>query len=300
MMKRRRFGRTGLEVTSIALGGWPFGVASKSPAWDPFAANDRKVAITTVHEALDRGNNYIDTAPSYGDGNSESIIGEVMATRRDQCVLATKTRWRDFGEAQVVESVHESLRRLKTDRVDVIQFHGGVYTAEDREHLLNGGPLAAFERLRADGKVRFLGLTAEEPFSVTELIRTGRFDVIQMNYNFVYQASALHVFHDIAEQDMGVVTMRSMTSGILEQLVRLLVPGGEIPGGTWELALKYLLCDSRVHVANIGMRWPEEVRKNVDLVERFVPPIDLAELPRSARGIYKFNDESVEKARAGR
>ena len=105
-----------------------------------------------MHEALDRGINYIDTAPSYGDGNSESIIGEVMVTRRDDCVLASKTRWRDIGESEVAASVHESLGRLKTDVLDVIQFHGGVYTEEDRDHILNGGPLAALERLREEGK----------------------------------------------------------------------------------------------------------------------------------------------------
>jgi aryl-alcohol dehydrogenase-like predicted oxidoreductase len=299
-MRRRRFGRTGLEVTPIALGGWPFGVVSKSHQWDPFSAEGHRTAVATVHEALDRGIGYIDTAPSYGDGNSESIIGEVMKTRRAECVLASKTRWQDLGEAEVIASVHDSLRRLQTEVIDVIQFHGGVYTPEDREHILTGGPLRALERLRQEGKIRFIGVTAEEPFSVRELIRTGRFDVIQMNYNFIYQASALHVLEDIGEQNMGVVTMRSMTSGILERLVKLLVPGGEIPGGTWELALKFLLSDSRVHVANIGMRWPHEVRQNVDLVDNFVPPVDLAELPRSARGIYRVEDEDAERVQAGR
>lgn len=297
-MKRRRFGRTELQVTPIALGGWPFGVVSKSHDWDPFAPEGHKTAIATVHEALDRGINYIDTAPSYGDGNSETIIGEVMATRRDECVLASKTRWQGLGESDVIASVHESLVRLQTDVLDLVQFHGGVYSPEDCDHIINGGPLAALERLRDEGKIRNIGVTAEEPFSVRELIRSGRFDAIQMNYNFIYQASALHVLEDIGEQDMGVITMRSMTSGILERLVKHLVPGGEIPGGTWELALKFLLCDSRVHVANIGMRWPDEVRRNVEIVEGFVPPFDLAELPRSARGIYRVEDEDAAKTRA--
>lgn len=295
-MERTRFGRTELQVTPIALGGWPFGVVSESHQWDPFSTAGQATAAQTVNAALDSGINYLDTAPSYGDGNSETIIGTVMASRRGECVLASKTRWQGLDRSDVIASVRESLSRLQTDVIDVVQFHGGVYGAEDCEHILDGGPLAALRDLRDEGVIKYIGITAEEPFSIRELIRSGHFDVIQMNYNFVYQAAALHVLDDIAEQDMGVVTMRSMTSGILERLVKFLVPGGEIPGGTWELALKYLLSDSRVHVANIGMRWADEVHKNVDLVESFTPPFDVADFPRSARGVYRAEDQDARQS----
>lgn len=296
-MDKVTFGRTGLQVTPIAFGGWPFGAESRSQAWDPYSDEGKATGLETIETALNLGVNYIDTAPSYGDGNSESLIGQVMARRRNEVVLATKTRWQGLGRQDVEDSVNASLERLQTDFVDVIQFHGGVYTREDTDHILHGGPLEALEKLRDQGKVRFIGVTAEEPHSILELIRTGRFDVAQIAYNLIYQAASLHILNELTERNLGVVSMRSMTSGIFQRLVKLLVPGGDIPGGTWEFCLRFLLADSRVHVANIGMRWPDEVKRNVDLANSFVPPSDLAEVPRSARGIYKIED--AEAAAAG-
>jgi aryl-alcohol dehydrogenase-like predicted oxidoreductase len=297
-MDKVTFGKTGLQVTPIALGGWPFGVESKSQAWDPYSDVGKATALETIETALNLGVNYIDTAPSYGDGNSESLIGQVMARRRSECVLATKVRWQGLTRRDVEDSVHASLERLQTDAVDVIQFHGGAYTREDTDHILHGGPLDALEKLRKEGKVRYIGVTAEEPFSILDLVRTDRFDVAQIAYNLIYQAASLHVLGELAERNIGVISMRTMTSGIFQRLVKLLVPGGEIPGGTYELCLRFLLADSRLHVANIGMRWPDEVKRNVDVANTFVPPSDLAEVPRSARGIYRV-DDSEAAARGG-
>lgn len=84
----------------------------------------QRTAIATIHRALDVGINYIDTAPGYGKGHSETLIGEVMKTRRDECVLATKVPWRGMDRNVVVDSVDASLKRLGTDVIDVIQFHG--------------------------------------------------------------------------------------------------------------------------------------------------------------------------------
>ena len=78
------------------------------------------------------GINYIDTAPGYGDGNSESIIGEATQGRRDQFILATKVGYRGLRREDVTASVEASLRRLRTDVIDVIQFHGGMYTPSER------------------------------------------------------------------------------------------------------------------------------------------------------------------------
>src|SRR4051795_11531673 len=78
-MNLRTFGRTNLQVTPIGLGGYPFGGVNRAAGWNPFTPEGRQTAIATVHHALDMGINYVDTAPSYGDGNSESIFGEVLA-----------------------------------------------------------------------------------------------------------------------------------------------------------------------------------------------------------------------------
>src|ERR1700756_963860 len=165
-MQKVKLGRTGLDVSRLVLGGYPFGGVNRVNHWDPWSLEGQRTVIATVHRALDRGVNYIDTAPSYGDGNSETLIGEVMRTRRDECVLATKVGWQGLSKAQTIESVHASLKRLQTDHVDIIQLHGVAYSAEDYVNIVNSGPLDALLELRQQGKVRFLGATAEEVWTV--------------------------------------------------------------------------------------------------------------------------------------
>jgi aryl-alcohol dehydrogenase-like predicted oxidoreductase len=301
-MASRPFGRTGLQVTPIALGGYPFGGVNRAAGWDPFSPDGRRTAIATVHRAVERGITYVDTAASYGDGNSESIFGEALAQdgRRRKVTLATKCAWNVSGAA-VVESVERSLQRLRTDVVDVIQFHGGMFTEENVRHILDGGPLDAFRHVRAQGKVRFLGFTCEEPWTARPLIASGAFDVVQLRYNLIYQGAALHALNEARQQGMGVAVMRPMTSGILQRALRSLKP--EWPEGEiYELALRFVLADSRVHVANTGMRWPHEVDQNVALAASFHPPegFDVADLPRLTAGIYRRADEEAGLADAAR
>ncbi|HEX4213380.1 MAG TPA: aldo/keto reductase [Candidatus Dormibacteraeota bacterium] len=292
-MRKITLGRTGLEVPPIGLGGYPFSGVNRARGWDPYSEEGRRTAIRTVNAALDRGVTYIDTAPAYGDGHSETLIGEVMAARRDECVLATKVGWRGMDGRAVTESVQASLRRLRTDHVDVIQFHGGVYTDDDRRHILEGGPLEALRRLREQGQVRFIGLTTEEPHSCLGLLQTDAFDVAQLAYNVIYQGAALHALPEARRRDVGVVTMRSMTSGVLQRLLPVIAPEWEGARDSYQVCLRFLLADSRVHVANIGMRWPEEVERNVALVESFQPEADLADLPRMTAAVYRALDEEA-------
>lgn len=291
MIPRVRFGRTELQVTRLGLGGYPFGGVNRARGWDPFTAQGRAVAVATIQAALDAGINYLDTAPGYGDGHSESIIGEATAGRRDELVLATKVGYDGLGPAQVRESVEASLRRLRTDAVDVIQFHGGRYTPTEVHHILGEGLLDALCELRERGWVRFVGFTVEEPWTALPLIASGRFDVMQVRYNLIYQAAAEHALDEARRMDMGVTVMRPMTSGIFQRLAGYLAPGWQEQHDLYEVALKYVLSDSRVHVAHVGMRWPEEVARNAALVSSFVPPFDMADLPRGTAAIYRTDDE---------
>jgi aryl-alcohol dehydrogenase-like predicted oxidoreductase len=292
-VRRVVFGETGLEISRLALGGFPFGGVNRVRSWDPWSPEGRKTAIATIHRALDLGINYVDTAPSYGDGNSESIFGEVMRTRREECVLATKVGWQGLDKAAVMGSVRASLRRLQTDHVDVVQIHGGMYTPEDYEHIMNGGPLDALRELRENGETRFIGLTAEEPWTALPFLRSGTFDVVQLAYSLIYQSAAQHVLDEASERGVGIVTMRTMTSGIFQRTVRFLAPEWKEARDIYEVCLKFVLSDPRVHAPIVGMRWPEEVEKNVRLVEEFEPPLDVAALPRLTAGIYKAEDAEL-------
>jgi len=226
MMKKRLLGRTGLEVSPIAIGGAAFAYSHKTQGWDPLREPGRQVVRETLAACLDQGINYIDTAPAYGQGYSETLVGEVMKTRRKDCVLASKV-WYELDHQGVIDSVHESLRRLQTDHIDIL--------------------------------------------------------------HFIYQAAARHFLIEAAKVDAGVVTMRTMTSGVLQREVGYLAP--HIPAETlYELALKFVLSDSRVHAGIIGMRWPEEVARNVRLVEGWTPPSDFASMPRLTVDVYAAED----------
>ncbi len=299
-MEERVLGRTGLRVSPIGLGGYPFGGVNRAAGWDPFTPQGQRTAIATIHRAIERGITYVDTAPGYGEGTSESLFGQALSQGgyRQRVTLATKCRWN--GSAQdVLDSAGASLRRLRTDVLDVLQLHGGMFTPEDVHHILEQGPLDALRRLRQAGTVRFLGFTCEEPWTARPLIASGAFDVVQLRYNLIYQGAALHALDEARDQGMGVAVMRPMTSGILQRTLRFLKP--EWPEAeVYEVALKYVLADSRVHVANVGMRWPQEVEQNVALVEAFRPPedFDVADLPRLTAGIYRAADAEVRDPRS--
>jgi aryl-alcohol dehydrogenase-like predicted oxidoreductase len=292
MLPRVRLGRTNLEVTRLALGGYPFGGVNRARDWDPFTPAGRSAAIATVHAALDAGINYIDTAPSYGNGNSESVLGEALQGRREGVVLASKVGYTGLSAADVTASVEASLKRLRTDMIDVIQFHGGMYEAADVRHILGDGLLDALQALRAQGKVRFIGFTVEEPWTARPLMATGQFDVVQMRYNFIYQSAALHALNEAKAADLGVAVMRPMTSGIMQRIAQYIAPQWSAEE-MYAVALKFVLSDSRVHVANVGMRWPAEVAANVALVEAFRPEFDMADLPRWTAEIYRTDDEGT-------
>ncbi|MDP9351909.1 MAG: aldo/keto reductase [Chloroflexota bacterium] len=296
-MERVAFGSTGLEVSRIGLGGYPFSGVNRARDWDPYSPEGRQTAIATIHRALDLGINYIDTAPGYGDGHSERLIGEVMQTRRDECVLATKVGCKDLDKQGVKGSVRDSLERLGTDYVDVVQLHGGMYTPEDYQQIMHGGPLEALRELQESGEVHLIGLTAEEPWTARPLLASGEFQVVQLAYNLIYQSAALHILNDARERGVGVATMRTMTSGILQRILASLAPEWLEARDPYEVCLRFVLSDPRVHVALVGMRWPEEVERNVGLVEGFDPPLDVSQVPRLTAGVYGAEDaEAIKEA----
>jgi predicted aldo/keto reductase-like oxidoreductase len=146
-------------------------------------------------------------------------------------------------------------------------------------------------RLRDQGKVRFLGFTVEEPWTAQPLIASGAFDVMQVRYNLIYQAAALHVLNQARDADLGVATMRTMTSGMFQRIAHHLAPEWQAAQDLYEVAFKFVLSDSRVHLPIVGMRWPEEVARNVAIVAGFQPTYDMAQLPRLTAGIYQSEDE---------
>lgn len=152
-MERRRLGRTGFEVGVVGFGTAPLG--------DVFGKVDEGGAIAAVHAAIDAGVNWFDTAPLYGFGLAEERLGKALLGRRDRVHVATKCcrdgfeRF-DFSAARVAASLDESLRRLRTDHVDLFQIHD-VEFCDHAQLLFETIPAAL--RLKRTGKARAVGIT---------------------------------------------------------------------------------------------------------------------------------------------
>ena len=295
MLPTNRFGKTNLQVTRLGLGGFPFGGVNEAAGWNPFTSEGRAIALTTIRTAIDCGINYFDTAPGYGDGNSESIFGEALEGIRSPYTLATKCPWQGVGAAEVRASVEASLQRLRRETVDVVQFHGGMFTEAESRHILEGGPLEALTRLRDEGKVRFLGFTCEEPITALPLMASGLFDVVQLRYNLLNHQAAEHALPKAKDVDLGVAIMRPMTSGILQRILRDLAPAWPAAQDPYEVCLRFVLSDPRVHTALVGARWPQEITRNVRLAEDFTPDFDLSAVPLRTAGLYKEADTQAAK-----
>jgi aryl-alcohol dehydrogenase-like predicted oxidoreductase len=274
-MQYRTLGRTGLRVSEIGCGGAPLGIPNYNEVWDPWAEDTTRTVTETLRRAVDLGYNYFDTAPSYGDGRSEELLGQALAGRRAEIFLASKTEWRGKSRAETVRRVEGSLRRLRTDYLDVLQLHGGDYTPEDFRWIVEGGPLEAYQQLQRAGTIRFIGITAEEPVTLRPFIETGLFDVVQIRYNIIYQAAWHNILPLARERDLGVVLMRPLSSGIFPKLLRTARPDIERYLDPNALALNYVLSDPRVSTAIVGMRRVAELEANNAVSDAVETRLDL-------------------------
>src|SRR5918995_1199478 len=187
-MRYRPFGKTGLQVSELVFGGgWVGGILIHQDAETRHAAIER---------ALDAGINWIDTAPSYGDGESERALGWLLQDVADKPYLSTKVRLDlsrlDDITGQVKQSIEESLSRLRCDSVELLQLHNpiGPQTADQLigldQVLGEDGVADALDRMRELGLTRFTGITAiGDTDACREVIASGRFDSAQVYYNIL-------------------------------------------------------------------------------------------------------------------
>ncbi len=288
MMEYRTFGRTGVPVSALGFGGAPAGLSGYIAPWDAADEASQAAVARAVRVALDQGITYFDTAPGYGGGISEEVIGRALGADRARVFLATKTPGSRWHPAGIRAELEASLRRLGTDYVDLLQFHGGWYTAEAAAQILEQGGLDTYERLRDEGKVRFLGFTAEGPNGAVErLVATGRFDALMMCFNLIYQTPGAYrnrtlppetVLSQARAQAMAILTMRTLTSGVFQRWLGQIAPA-VLDAVDWNAALLgYVLSHPQVDVALVGMRSEDEVMRNVQLVDSGDFRIDMAAL----------------------
>lgn len=276
-----RFGRTGFNVSRIAFGCVSLGLADPAAGWDPYGPEGESRAVRLIHAALDAGINLFDVSPDYGDGHAERVLGQALRKKPGVARIASKVDYGGKSAADVRASVLASLARLDVETLDLIQFHGGNYPPSSVKRIVEGGLLDALESLRAEGRVRAIGLTVADPITAKALIETGRFDAVQLNYSLIEQAAARHALDWATERDLGVTVMRPLGAGLLDRLLPIIAPEWLAACAPAEVCLRFLLADSRVQVLNVGMRSEAEIAANVAIVGRFRPGVDISALPRS-------------------
>lgn len=282
-MQYRTLGRTGLEISELGFGGAPAGLSNYLGKWDAAAEDAARQVEGAIERAVQLGINYFDTAPGYGNGLSELMYGRALKPHRERTFIATKIRGAD--EAALRTSLEASLKRLQTDYVDVIQYHGTWYSdAEVEEFLKPGGILDGLKALRAAGLTRFIGFTTEGANGpASRLIATGEFDVVQLCYNLIFQhpydpSRQAGLMYEAEAQQMGIVVMRPLTSGTFQKWAKWVDPELERRVDLPRALLSFVLSNPLVDVAIVGMRSAQRVDANCAIAADASARIDLDEL----------------------
>jgi aryl-alcohol dehydrogenase-like predicted oxidoreductase len=201
---RRSFGRHSDTVSILGLGGYHLGLVATV-----------KEAFRIVHEAIDAGVNFLDNAWEYNDGESERRMGRAIAGRRDRVFLMTKVCTHGRGAAVAMRQLEESLRRLRTDHLDLWQIHECVYYNDPDRHFATGGVVEALTRAKAQGKVRFVGFTGhKDPAIHLRMLSHGYpFDACQLPLNgcdATFRSFQRDVLPELARQHVAAIGMKSL------------------------------------------------------------------------------------------
>jgi aryl-alcohol dehydrogenase-like predicted oxidoreductase len=221
-MRYRKLGRTNLEVSEIGYGAWGIGGA----LWQ---GNDDKESLASLHRAIELGLNFIDTALAYGDGHSESLVGQVVresAKAGKTIHVATKVPPKNqlwpaqpgigieevFPYEYIVGCTERSLKNLGLERIDLQQLH--VWNPEwiNRDEWRRG-----LEDIKKSGKVRFVGISINDhqPDSALEIIETGVIDTVQVIYNVFDQSPEKNLYPLCLKRNIGVLARVPLDEGSL-------------------------------------------------------------------------------------
>jgi aryl-alcohol dehydrogenase-like predicted oxidoreductase len=281
-MKRRPLGATGITVSEIGLGAWQLA----NTDWGVY---DRAEALRVVQQALDAGCDFFDTAPPYGGGRSETLLGRALGGVRPSVTICTKFGHSaefpptNFDVAALRPSLEGSLRRLRTDYVDVLLLHSPPVA------LLNGRHAPHYEemeRLKAEGKLRVYGVSLGNSRDLKTVLETTRSGAIEVTFNVFHQEPRA-AFRYAQEQGVGLIANVPLDSGwlsgkyrgdsgftgvrrrwspdvisrrarLVEQVAALVPPGISLV----HAALRYVLAQPEVSTVIPGAKTVAQVREN--------------------------------------
>src|SRR3984885_2116724 len=198
---RRPLGKTGEHLSMIGFGGIVV------------MNEETGAASNVVAEAVDRGVNYFDVAPSYG--NAQERLGPALAPYRKNCFLACKTEGRTKDDSR--KQLEESLRLLKTDHVDLYQFHALTKMSDLDKVLGPGGAMETMEAAKKEGKIRFIGFSVHSAETAVAAMDRYNFDTILFPLNFVLYTQAgfgPQILKKAQEKQMGILALKSMAKTV--------------------------------------------------------------------------------------
>ena len=252
---RRPLGRTGVEVSALGLGGWDIAVMK-----------DDRDCIRLVHEAIDHGITFLDNAWDYHNGRSEDLMGRAISDRRDRAFLMTKMCTHGRNRQVAMRQLEDSLRRLRTDYLDLWQIHEVVYDNEPALHFAADGAVEALEQARREGKVRFVGFTGHKSpeLHLQMLAYDFAFDTCQLPLNCFdasFRSFEQQVLPELSRRGIAAIGMKSMGGD-----------GGMVAAGavTAQEALRYAM-SLPVATTVSGICSFEMLRQNIEIASRNLP-----------------------------
>ena len=220
-MMQREIGSTGIDASAIGLGTWAIG------GW-MWGGTDERLSIAAIQASLDEGVSLIDTAPAYGKGLAEEIVGKAMSGRRDKVVLATKcglvwhtTRGNHFfdydgkpvhrylGAESIAHELEQSLKRLGTDHVDLYITHWQDPTTPISETM------EALQKLKQQGKIRAIGASNLSPQELDAYVAVGGLDAIQEEYSMVKRGIEATLLPTCRRHGVSLLSYSSLALGLL-------------------------------------------------------------------------------------
>ena len=212
-MKKRKLGKTGIEVSEVSLGTWQVG-----GRWgDPFSEKNAK---TILHKAIDDGINFIDTADVYGDGLSEKMVGQVVRSRSERIYVATKCGRKltphnnqNYTTEALRKFVEDSLKNSGLETLDLIQLHCPPAEVYKRPEIFG-----LFDRLKEEGKIQNMGVSVEKVEEALQAIQFDNVTTVQIIFNMFRHKPVEQFFPEAAKRNIGIIVRVPLASGMLTGL----------------------------------------------------------------------------------
>jgi aryl-alcohol dehydrogenase-like predicted oxidoreductase len=289
-MQYREFGKTGLKVSEIGFGCWAIGGNAHGKS---YGHTDDKTSLLALQRAIELGCNFFDTADVYGWGHSEELLGKVLKSKRDRLIVATKVGadfyqgegFQTFTPDYIRFALEKSLKRLKTDYVDVYQLHNPPLKLINQPSTYE--PMLTLKR---EGKIRAWGLSVFDPIEGLVALKVGRPDSLQLTYNIFNSRGSDNLLPIACQLGCAIIAREPLANGFLcgkylesakfeqsdmreswrkdyvlarAQAARKLEFLAKNSLGTMaQVSLRYVLADKAISVTIPGCKTPEQAEEN--------------------------------------